>query len=91
MAAPHFVALTNCLTPAALTTGTVPSFADVITNLGATALVEDSWLAQVQRHGGRLVFYGDDTWLKLFPSTFLRAEGTTSFFVAVRDPQQPRA
>lgn len=27
------------------------------------------------------VFYGDDTWLKLFPDTFLRSEGTTSFFV----------
>jgi hypothetical protein len=27
--------------------------------------------------------YGDDTWLKLFPGTFDRAEGTTSFFVSV--------
>ncbi|XP_046445872.1 GPI ethanolamine phosphate transferase 2-like isoform X2 [Daphnia pulex] len=28
-----------------------------------------------------MVFYGDDTWLKLFPGKFLRSEGTTSFFV----------
>ena len=27
--------------------------------------------------------YGDDTWLKLFPDTFLRADGTSSFFVSV--------
>lgn len=27
--------------------------------------------------------YGDDTWLKLFPDTFSRADGTSSFFVSV--------
>ncbi len=27
--------------------------------------------------------YGDDTWLKLFPNTFSRADGTSSFFVSV--------
>jgi hypothetical protein len=27
--------------------------------------------------------YGDDTWLKLFPGMFDRADGTTSFFVSV--------
>jgi ethanolaminephosphotransferase len=32
---------------------------------------------------GKLLMYGDDTWLKLFPGTFDRAEGTTSFFVSV--------
>lgn len=30
-----------------------------------------------------MVMYGDDTWLKLFPDTFDRADGTSSFFVAV--------
>lgn len=31
-----------------------------------------------------MVFYGDDTWLKLFPSDkfFLRHEGVTSFFAS---------
>ena len=66
-----------------MTTGAPPSFADVVLNLGATAVVDDTWLAQVKRHGGRLVFYGDDTWLRLFPGLFDRAEGTTSFYVAV--------
>lgn len=27
--------------------------------------------------------YGDDTWLKLFPDTFVRSDGTSSFFVSV--------
>ena len=27
--------------------------------------------------------YGDDTWLKLFPNMFSRADGTSSFFVSV--------
>ena len=27
--------------------------------------------------------YGDDTWLKLFPNTFSRVDGTSSFFVSV--------
>lgn len=27
--------------------------------------------------------YGDDTWLKLFPDTFSRVDGTSSFFVSV--------
>lgn len=31
-----------------------------------------------------MVFYGDDTWLKLFPGDFFgRSEGTSSFFVSV--------
>lgn len=39
-------------------------------------------LLQLKLAGKRMVQYGDDTWLKLFPDFFLRAEGTTSFFVA---------
>lgn len=73
----------------AITTGSVPSFLDVILNLAesdtSSALVyQDTWLAQLRsRPGGRLVMYGDDTWLKLFPGFFDRHDGTTSFFVAV--------
>ncbi|KKZ64982.1 hypothetical protein EMCG_09108 [[Emmonsia] crescens] len=72
----------------AITTGSVPSFLDVILNLAesdtSSALVyQDTWLAQLRaRPGGRLVMYGDDTWLKLFPGFFDRHDGTTSFFVA---------
>ncbi|KAK5129523.1 hypothetical protein LTR08_003182 [Meristemomyces frigidus] len=76
----------------ALTTGSVPSFADLIFNFDesgsvATLATQDTWLAQIKAKGGKLVFYGDDTWLRLFPSDgpdgfFERSDGTSSFFVS---------
>lgn len=73
----------------AITTGSVPSFVDVILNFAesdttSTLAHQDTWLAQLKaKPGGRLVMYGDDTWLKLFPDMFYRHDGTTSFFVSV--------
>ena len=72
----------------ALTTGSVPSFLDVILNFAesdtsSSLAVQDSWLAQMKaKPGGKMVMYGDDTWLKLFPNFFDRVDGTTSFFVS---------
>ncbi|KAF9871619.1 gpi ethanolamine phosphate transferase 2 [Colletotrichum karsti] len=72
----------------AITTGSIPSFLDVILNLdegdtSSTLAAQDTWLAQMKaKQSGKLVMYGDDTWLKLFPGTFDRADGTTSFFVS---------
>jgi len=73
----------------AITTGSIPSFLDAILNLDETDKTsslasQDSWLAQMKAKGtGKVVMYGDDTWLKLFPGIFDRADGTTSFFVSV--------
>lgn len=72
----------------AITTGSVPSFLDVILNIAesdtsSTLAHQDTWLAQLKAKGDKLVMYGDDTWLKLFPGMFDRADGTTSFFVSV--------
>lgn len=73
-----------------ITTGSVPSFLDVILNFAesesaSTLAQQDTWLAQLKaRPDGRLVMYGDDTWLNLFPGMFDRHDGTTSFFVSVR-------
>ncbi len=73
----------------AITTGSIPSFLDVVLNLdegdeSSSLASQDTWLAQMKAKGtGKLAMYGDDTWLKLFPGTFDRAEGTTSFFVSV--------
>ncbi|KAJ4402279.1 major facilitator super transporter protein [Didymella pomorum] len=77
----------------AITTGSIPSFLDVILNFAesdttSTLATQDTWLAQIKtkRFGdkqGKLVMYGDDTWLKLFPDFFERADGTSSFFVSV--------
>jgi ethanolaminephosphotransferase len=74
----------------AITTGSVPSFLDVVLNFAesdtsSTLSTQDTWLAQMKaKQGSRLIMYGDDTWLKLFPGFFERADGTTSFFVSVR-------
>ncbi|OHF00103.1 GPI ethanolamine phosphate transferase [Colletotrichum orchidophilum] len=72
----------------AITTGSIPSFLDVILNLdeadsSSTLAAQDTWLAQMKaKQTGKMIMYGDDTWLKLFPGTFDRADGTASFFVA---------
>ena len=73
----------------AITTGSIPSFLDVILNFAesdttSTLANQDTWLAQIKnKKDGKLVMYGDDTWLKLFPNTFERSDGTSSFFVSV--------
>jgi predicted AlkP superfamily pyrophosphatase or phosphodiesterase len=77
----------------ALTTGSVPSFLDLILNFAesdtsSSLATQDTWLAQLRRRGQEkdehVIFYGDDTWLKLFPGDFFgRSEGTSSFFVSV--------
>lgn len=73
----------------AITTGSIPSFLDVILNFAesdttSSLASQDTWLSQLKdKPGGKLVMYGDDTWLKLFPDTFSRADGTSSFFVSV--------
>ena len=51
-------------------------------NFDSSELKSDNVLHQLSSFGHSSVFYGDDTWLKLFPSTFKRSEGTTSFFVS---------
>ncbi|PQE13919.1 GPI ethanolamine phosphate transferase protein [Rutstroemia sp. NJR-2017a BBW] len=72
----------------AITTGSIPSFLDVILNFAesdttSSLATQDTWLAQMKAKGtGKMVMFGDDTWLKLFPETFDRADGTSSFFVS---------
>ncbi|KAI5283882.1 major facilitator super transporter protein [Ascosphaera aggregata] len=73
----------------AMTTGSVPSFVDVILNFAesdttSTLSHQDTWLAQIKarRPASKLLMYGDDTWLKLFPNFFDRHDGTSSFFVS---------
>jgi phosphatidylinositol glycan class O len=51
-----------------LTTGTLPTFVDVGSNFGGSAIEEDSWLEQARLAGKCIAFAGDDTWLSIFPS-----------------------
>lgn len=78
----------------AITTGSIPSFLDLILNFAesdttSSLATQDTWLAQMKaKDTGKQIMYGDDTWLKLFPEMFDRSEGTSSFFVAVCCPGQ---
>jgi len=65
----------------AILSGIVPEFIDILWNFNTTYLLEDNLLRKWRAQNKSIVFYGDDTWLKLFdPSeNFLRYEGTTSF------------
>lgn len=51
-------------------------------NLNSPALLEDNLIWQAKTAGKRIVFYGDDTWVRLFPKHFMEYDGTTSFFVS---------
>ena len=66
----------------ALSTGTIPNFLDLLRNFDSSELTDDNLIDRLQESGRKIVFYGDDTWLKLFPGRFEREEGTTSFFVS---------
>lgn len=66
----------------AITTGTVPNFVDVILNFGTHKLTIDSIVHQAHRRGGKIIFCGDDTWTKLFPTQFHRQlENQDSLYV----------
>ncbi|CAH2293106.1 GPI ethanolamine phosphate transferase 2 [Pelobates cultripes] len=66
----------------ALMTGSIPGFIDVVMNLNSQELLDDNLLWQAKEAGKRVVFYGDNTWIKLFPNHFVEYDGTTSFFVS---------
>lgn len=66
----------------ALMTGSIPGFIDIVMNLNSPELLEDNLIWQAKRAGKRIAFYGDDTWIKLFPKHFVEFDGTTSFFVS---------
>lgn len=65
----------------AMTSGTVPNFIDLVLNFGASEMNVDNIIWQMKSRG-KIVFYGDNTWTKLFPSTFTRqGENVDSLFV----------
>ena len=65
----------------AIVSGSIPSFYDIIENSISNEYNQDSIIQQLQKKDIPMVFYGDNTWLKLFPKMFLRSEGTNSFYV----------
>lgn len=51
-------------------------------NIDSNELSEDNLIAQTKQSNKKVIFYGDNTWIKLFPNHFRRHDGTTSFFVS---------
>lgn len=73
-----------------ITTGSTPNFLDAILNVAddkdtsQSLSKQDSWVKQLLLKNKKLNFFGDDTWLKLFPPEeyFESFDGTNSFFVS---------
>jgi len=63
--------------------GNHATYLDLWNNFGISgiAINQDSLIHQLKRAGKRIHFYGDDTWLKLYPDIFDESEGTHSFEV----------
>ncbi|XP_055603359.1 GPI ethanolamine phosphate transferase 2 [Uranotaenia lowii] len=56
----------------AMTSGAVPSFLDVILNLGSPEMKLDTFIYQMVQQQRKIVFYGDSTWTSMFPDSFIR-------------------
>ncbi|RNA44936.1 GPI ethanolamine phosphate transferase 2 [Brachionus plicatilis] len=71
----------------ALVSGIIPEFIDILWNFNTTYLAEDNIIRQFNLQNSPVIFYGDDTWLKLFRpnESFVRYEGTTSFMASDYD------
>ncbi|EGW35075.1 major facilitator superfamily protein [Spathaspora passalidarum NRRL Y-27907] len=72
-----------------ITTGGTPNFLDAIVNINDDKSdtsqglnSQDSWVYQFLHAGKKINFFGDDTWLRLFPDQFSEVDGTNSFFVS---------
>ncbi|CDO95282.1 unnamed protein product [Kluyveromyces dobzhanskii CBS 2104] len=71
-----------------ITTGSSPNFLDAILNVAeddtsSNLKEQDSLLKQFHKNNYKINFFGDETWLKLFPIEFFSTyEGTNSFFVS---------
>jgi phosphatidylinositol glycan class O len=71
----------------ALTTGGLPTFADISANFGGAVVEEDSWVEQmvtvdpISRGSStkNMGFVGDDTWQDLFPGRFAESHPYPSF------------
>ena len=53
----------------------------MVFNIDSEFLQEDNLISQMKFANKKIIFYGDDTWMRLFPGHFERTDGTTSFFV----------
>lgn len=89
----------------AMTAGSSPVFLDLLLNFDENSLAADSvdteelqkssgfpqenWVKSLKRVGRKIWFFGDDTWLRLFPDCFEHSSPVHSFFVTVLYPLGP--
>lgn len=62
-----------------LTTGSLPTFIDIVKNFASSEILEDNIIDQLIAMNKSIVFMGDDTWTSLFPNRFLRHYAFPSF------------
>ncbi|CAM8893998.1 unnamed protein product [Rhodiola kirilowii] len=65
----------------ALASGAIGGFLDVAFNFYTQAFLDDNIFGQFLRIGYMMLMFGDETWLKLFPKSFARSDGVSSFYV----------
>ncbi|CAN6465242.1 unnamed protein product [Victoria cruziana] len=65
----------------ALVSGAIPGFLDVAFNFNTQAFEDDNILEQLHRIGWKILMFGDETWIRLFPGLFTRYDGVSSFYV----------
>ncbi|GFY90791.1 alkaline-phosphatase-like family protein [Actinidia rufa] len=66
----------------AMVSGAIGGFLDVAFNFNTQALLDDNLIRQFFNIGWKMVMFGDETWLKLFPGLFTRHDGVSSFYCA---------
>lgn len=62
-----------------LTTGSLPTFIDIVKNFASSEILEDNIIDQMRAKNKSIVFMGDDTWMGLYPNRFLRHYAFASF------------
>lgn len=65
----------------AIMTGALPTLVDAGSNFASSALKEDNLIEKILASGKRVVSLGDDTWDRLFPSSFNESKFFPSFDV----------
>ncbi|CAL1536499.1 unnamed protein product [Lymnaea stagnalis] len=64
-----------------LTTGSLPTFVDAGANFQSYEIMEDSFIDHLIKQKKKIKFFGDDTWLSLFPKRFYKSFEFPSFNV----------
>ncbi|XP_078444466.1 alkaline-phosphatase-like family protein isoform X2 [Wolffia australiana] len=65
----------------AIVSGIVGGFLDVAFNFNTQEMLDDNLVDQFYNCDQKIVMFGDETWIRLFPGRFSRQDGVSSFYV----------